>query len=252
MLEWSGGEFFDPAAPHSIPREIAQKQFLLLASELYGVTADLRDNVLPNYRRQEHESAISALRLWQNRYGLNAPWILDQVRKTLDLWTLFPRVAKLDRPNPPWHPLFHLLIRRPRPATTTPFGFTYDAPYFEITAEGVKEWREAAGWDVELERKEKFIAEAAKQFQVALKAYCVDQERKAKERGFIKVKRPRALWISFAAKVKWTVQRRCARMKFEQIASAHLNSTGQDVDVSTIIKATNEICKLIELKATLP
>jgi hypothetical protein len=41
---WLGGEF--ETAP-GISRETAQKQFLLLASELYGVTASLRDNVLP-------------------------------------------------------------------------------------------------------------------------------------------------------------------------------------------------------------
>jgi hypothetical protein len=47
---WLGGQFFDPHEAQSVPRESARKGFLALASELFGVTGDLRDKVLPVYR----------------------------------------------------------------------------------------------------------------------------------------------------------------------------------------------------------
>jgi hypothetical protein len=248
---WSGGEFFDPNASLSVPREIAKRQFLLAASELYSVTADLRDNVFPHFpalgASLEQEPLKSELKKWIDRYRLGQPWVLRQVTDTLNIWKLDPRVARLDEEKPPWHPLFHFVIRRPRPASTEPFVFSYLAPNFEITPDGVKDWQETAGWNLELERREKFVAEARRQFERALMEYLTDQEAKAAKRGLIRTKRSRAPKITIESKVQWVVRRYCGAMEFEQIASAHLQSTGQNIDISTIIKATKEISLLIDL-----
>jgi hypothetical protein len=248
---WSGGEFFDPSAPGSVPRDIAQRQFLVLASELYDVTADLRDNVFPHFLAVgaplDQEPLKSELKKWYDQHRLGQPWVLKQVTDTLNIWKLDPQLACLDQEKPPWHPLFHLVIRRSRPATTEPFVFPYLSPNLEITPEGVKERREVAGWYLELERREEFEAEARRQFDTALKNYCADQEREAAKRGLIRVKRSRASTITTRSKMKWMVQRNCRRMSFESIAEDHLLTTSQVVDVSTIIKATQEISRLIDL-----
>lgn len=247
---WSGGEFFDPSSPRSVPREFAQKQFLLLASELYGVTADLRDNVFSLFAASQAPSPNSlkdALKAWCDRYRLSQPWVLRQVKETLDIWTMVPELVQLDGPNPLWHPLFAFIIRRPRPSSTTPFTFTFVAPNFRIVPEGKDEWQEPAGWDLELERKEEFAAEAIKQFKFALKQYCADQERIAKAKGWKRVKRSRARFYDLRSYITWTVQRRCGRMSFEDIAEAHIKRTNQEADVSSIIKRTKEISELIEL-----
>jgi hypothetical protein len=244
---WSGGDYFDPGSPDSVPREIARRRFLVLASELYGVTASLRDNVLPRFDPADPESIGSELARWHNRYHLGQRWVFNQVLDTLLLWKLFPEVSKLDQANPPWHPLFHLVKRRLRPETTIPFVFTHNNPAFEITKEGIREWLQAGGWDVQLERKENFVADARRQFEAALKSYCADQERGAAERGLIRVRRSRTSRIAPLVKTKWTVQRQCGQKRFEDIAQAHSNETGDDVDVSTITKAVNEQFELIGL-----
>jgi hypothetical protein len=248
---WSGGEFHDPSRPSSIPTEMAQRQFLIIASELYGVTADLRRTVLPHFRGigapLEEDALGRVMKAWCDRYRFWQPWVLKQVLETLTLWAIAPQVARMDEPNPPWHPLFHLIIRRPRPATTVPFVFNYLEPNFEITVDGTKEWSEPAGWDLELERKEEFIAEARSQFNAALKTYCEDQERNAKDRGLVRVKRSRSRRYDQRSNMTWVVQRHCGPMSFEDIAQAHTGRTGQNVDVSTIIKRVKEISELIDL-----
>jgi hypothetical protein len=248
---WSGGEFFDPAASHSVPRTSAQRRFLLLAGELYSVTADLRDSVLPYFPALgtplDHEPLKSELKKWCDRHRLGQPWVLRQVADTLNLWKLDPQVARLGLEKPPWHPLFHLVIRRLRPEMTEPFGFSYVGANSEITPNGLKEWTEPAGWYLELEWRQDFEAEARRQFEKALLEYCTDQERKAAERGLIRVKRTRSRKISGASKMTWTVQRQCGQMGFEEIAQAHFDTTEQVVDISTIIKKVNEISRLIDL-----
>jgi len=250
---WLGGDFFNPHGPHSLPREIARKGFLVLASELCGVTAALRDHVLPHYRDASHspdsnmQPFTTALRKWSDEYHLRFRWVFDQVLETLILWTLYPAFSKKDQPNPPWHPLFHLVKRRRRAGKTLPFVFTYKVPVFEVTREGTRDWLEDSGWDVELERRERFIADARQQFEQALKNYCADAERGAAERGLVKVKRSRASKISPLVKMKWTVQRQCRALGFEEIAQDHLDQTGEGVDVSTIIKAVKDQFDLIGL-----
>jgi len=128
-----------------------------------------------------------------------------------------------------------------------PFVFTYKVPVFEVTREGTRDWLEDSGWDVELERRERFIADARQQFEQALKNYCADAERGAAERGLVKVKRSRASKISPLVKMKWTVQRQCRALGFEEIAQDHLDQTGEGVDVSTIIKAVKDQFDLIGL-----
>jgi hypothetical protein len=113
--------------------------------------------------------------------------------------------------------------------------------------EGTRNWLEVGGWDVELERREIFVADARCQFEAALQSYCADQERGALNRGLMKVRCSRASRISPLVKMKWTVQHQCGQHRFEDIAQAHLNDTGQDVDVSTIIKAVKEQSDLIGL-----
>jgi len=250
---WLGGDFFDPRNPHSVPRELARKGFLVSASELFGVTAALRDNVFPHYlvSSKSPDSAMepfmTALRKWSDEYRLGFRWVFDQVLDTLMLWKLFPGVSQLDQPNPPWHPLFHLVKRRLRPENTVPFAFTYKVPTFEIAREGPRDWLEAGGWDVELERRERFVADARQQFEEALKNYCADQERRAAERQLIKAKRSRKSRIPPSVKMKWTVQRQCGAMSFEEIAQRHVDDTEESVDVSTIIKAVTEQFELVGL-----
>ena len=187
------------------------------------------------------------MKAWCDRYRFWQPWLLKQVLDTLMLWASFPRLARLDEFNPPWHPLFHLIIRRPHPAATVPFVFNYLGPNFEITADDTKEWSEPSGWDLDLERKEDFVAEAKMQFNAALKTYCDDQERNAKNLDFIRVKRSRTRLYGPRSNMTWVVQHHCGPMSFEDIAQAHTDRTGQSVDVSSIIKRVNEISDLIDL-----
>jgi|SRR5579864_3620442 len=247
---WLAGEFFDPGASRSVPRETARKQFLLVASELYGVTADLRDHVLPHYLRLAAgtEAALTeALENWIKRYHLGQPWVIQQVKDTLTLWALDPGIARLDLANPPWHPLFDFVIRRPQPSTTEPFVFAFQALNSVFTTEGIRTWSEPAGWYLELERREVFEREATRQFKVALKEYVADQAKKAKTRGLIRVTRFRERKFTPRSKMQWAVHRHCGPKTFEQIADSHLRTIGQVADVSTIIKAISEISQLIEL-----
>jgi hypothetical protein len=247
---WSGGDFVDKSTK-GIQREIAQRQFLELARKLYHVTADLRDNVLPHYAKAADEfdegRVSSELRKWFDRYKLGRPWVVDQVRETLTLWTLTPDFARLSDENPPWHPLFHIVKRRPRPADTVFFVFTLVCPTFEITSEGTVNRLEPAGWDVELDRREDFVIEASRQFEEKLKDYCDEQERSAEAKGLIRIKRSRKRIISPLSKMTWTVQRICGRMSPEEIAQIHLQNTDQLVDTSTVIKYTNKIIRLASL-----
>ncbi len=247
---WSGGEFFDPVAPRSVPRDVAQRQFLLVASELYGVTADLRDNVLPHYLRLAPgtEAALTeALGNWIKRYQLAQPWVTQQVEDTLTFWAFDPRIARLDLANPPWHPLFDFVIRRPRPSTTEPFVFAFQAPNSVLTTEGIRTWSEPGGWYLELERREVFEREATRQFRIALKEYVANQAKKAENRGLIRVTRSRASKFTPRSKMQWAVHRNCGAKTFEEIADIHLRTIGQVADISTIIKAATEISQLIEL-----
>ena len=244
---WSGGDYFDPGSPFSVPREIARKRFLVLASELLRRDRQFRNEVLPRFNPAAPEAIGSELANWHNRYHLGQRWVFEQVLDTLLFWKLFPQVSKLDQPNPPWHPLFHVVKRRLRPESTIPFVFTFNAPAFEITKEGVMERIEAGGWDVQLERKRAFVADARRQFEAALNSYCADQERGATERGLIKVRRSRASKIACLVKMSWTVHRQCGQKRFEDIAQAYSNETGENVDVSTIIKAVKEQSDLISL-----
>jgi hypothetical protein len=248
---WSGGDFVDKPTK-GIQREIAQRQFLELARDLYHVTADLRDNVLPHYAKAANafdESRVSSeLQKWFDRYKLGRPWVVAQVRETLTLWTLFPDVARLSDENPPWHPLFHIVKRRPRPADTVPFVFTFLCPTFEITSEGTVNRLEPAGWDVELDRREDFVTEARRQFEEKLKDHCDEQERSAEARGLVPIKRRRKREISLRTKMTWAVRRRCGEMGFEEIASAHYQDTCESVDVSTVIKSVKEILVLTDLE----
>ena len=247
---WSGGEFVDQSTK-GIQREIGQRQFLELARELYHVTADLRDKVLPHYAKIADpfhaELSTREPQNWFDRYRLGRPWVVKQVRETLTLWTLVPDVARLSENDPPWHPLFNVLMRRPQPARTVPFDFNFVCPTFEITVEGTVNRLEPAGWDVELNRREEFIAEARKQFEVALKSYWVEQERSAIARGLVRAKRPRRGDISLRSKMTWAVRRRCGRMGFEEIARVHDQETRESVDVSTVIKSVKEILVLVDL-----
>jgi hypothetical protein len=248
---WLGGEFYDPSAQRSLPRETVQKQFLLVATELYGVTADLRDNVLPHFVRlgapAAEEALVEALKNWTRQYHLGQPWVLKQVKDTLTLWALDPYFARPDLTNPPWHPLFDFVIRRPWPATTEPFAFTFVAANSELTTEGTKTWSEPAGWYLELDRREVFENDARRQFEVALKEYVADQEKKAEGRGLVRVTRSRASKFTPRSKMQWAVHRNCGAKTFEQIADIHLQTNGQVADISTIIKSVTEISQLIEL-----
>jgi hypothetical protein len=47
--------------------------------------------------------------------------------------------------------------------------------------------------------------------------------------------------------MKWTVQRQCGTMGFEEIAQAHYNELDEVVDVSSVIKAVKEQTDLIGL-----
>ena len=251
VKDWSGGDFFDPNASISVPREFAQRQFLEVARELYHVTAVLRDKVLPHYAKigpdsNENERAVSELREWFSRYQLGKPWVLRQVQETLTLWTVFPLVARLNEADPPWHPLFDIVKRRPRPADTVPFVFQFLCPTFEVTAEGVVNRHEPAGWNLELDRRKDFVADARAQFAKALKAYCDQQERSAESKGLVKVKHRRHREVSWGSKVTWAVQRRCGRMEFEEIAMKHQPYRDKVIDTSTVIKAVNEILNLID------
>lgn len=246
LESWSGGEFHPSGGKGSVQQEIARRQFLLVASEIYGVTAELRDKVLPLYRQQD-DGAAGAMKTWCNRFRLSQPWVFRQLDQTLHFWTQFPGVAQLDKPNPPWHPLFDVLIRRPRPETTVRFVFSYQSPTFEIMADRVVTQQVPAGWDLELDRKERFVAEARKQFEAALKSYCAEQERSAQQKGLIRVKRSRTRGFSLASKMRWTVQRHCGQMTFEEVAAHHVEAGNKDVDPSTVIKAVNEISDLIDL-----
>lgn len=250
---WFGGDFFNPRDPQSVPQEIARKGFLVLASELFGVTADLRDTVLPLYvvasnaPDSDMEPFTTAMMQWASKYRLRFRWVLDQALDTLLLWKLFPAISKLDQLNPPWHPIFHLVKRRSRPEAAVPFVFTYQSPAFEITAEATRNWLEAGGWDIELDRKEEFVADARRQFEEEIKTYCAAQEQLAEKRGLIRVKRRRAGKIRPLVKMTWTVQRQCGGRGFEQIAQAHYDNTNEIIDVSTIIKAVKEQSDLIGL-----
>jgi hypothetical protein len=242
-----GGEFQTPSGKGDIQQTIVRRQFLIVASELYQVTAELRDQVLPLYRTRD-DKAATALREWRDRFRLGQPWVLQQVKETLDFWTLFsPKIAQLDKPNPPWHPLFQIVARRSRPEITVPFEFAYQTEVFNVTAKGILARMVSAGWDLELERKEQFIAEARRQFESALRAYCSRQELAAEQRGLVRVKRSRTRNYSLLSKVRWSVHRNCGQMSFDQIAQEHRNFAKQDVDSSIIGKEVREISSLIEL-----
>jgi len=88
----------------------------------------------------EDEAAFfSELQKWRDRYHLGLRWVLRQVFDTLMLWTLAPAIAHLDQEKPPWHPLFHLVMRRSRPENAAGFAFSYRSPALEITPAGPTE-----------------------------------------------------------------------------------------------------------------
>lgn len=113
---WLGGEFYDPLSSASVPRETARKEFLHVASELYRVTADLRDNVFSFFKAagspEGEERFYDELNKWCSRYRLGQPWVLKQVFDTLMLWATAPKIAHLDKPNPHHAGLFRIQ-RRP-------------------------------------------------------------------------------------------------------------------------------------------
>jgi hypothetical protein len=244
---WTGGEFQKLSGKGGIQQTIARRQFLIIASELYQVTVELRDKVLPLYRRLDDTASV-AMREWCDRYRLGQPWVLQQVKESLDFWTVFSlQVAQLDKANPPWHPLFDIVVRRPRPEVTNLFAFAYQCEVLDVTAQGSVKRRVPAGWDLEMERKEQFTAEARRQFNAALNAYCAEQEFAARQKGCVRIKRSRAGDYSLRSKIRWAVQRNCGRMLFEEIADDHTKVTKRKVDASTIGRVVREIFDLIEI-----
>jgi hypothetical protein len=241
-----GAVYRDPR--HDMAQYVLRRAFLRKVDEIApGVCRDLLDSVFSAYRNasstdhlfvrwnllSEKRSSFAkelreALRAWGRRHNLTDDWLFDIALRTLSNWQEWEEATReRGDSEDPWHP-------------TRPSSFA--DPLFVDIACGDFRFRHDA-WVPTWEPWQEYHHAARAKFEEALRQYREEQERIAKQGGFVLSPEKREI----ERHLEWLVRFQVTNWTYKKIVDENTGRRAASLDIRGVQRAVHDAAELLGL-----